>query len=362
MKKNKPRVFIASSSEGIETAYNIQELLDSVSECTVWDQDVFAPSSITLLDLIRRAKNSDYGIFVFSFDDTTKIRDAEKLTVRDNVVFELGLFIGIIGIVNCFVVMPRSLEDVHLPTDLAGITTLKYTANRDDDNLKAALGPTANKIKKALNSNPCPAKRLSDDLCQQINTIGLNAFFSSRDDYNKYRPATPSIDRYINTANNSIDIVGITLSTGIQIDGICTVIKDKFNGQHDFRVTISLLNPYKDDLYMALEPVFGTTYSTLQNMTKDALKRLSRVKKSLPEEAQERFAIKIHNTLPFGSVIMLDSNLESGKIQIETKPYKVEMRKSFAFEINSGNSFYNTIKTSFNELIADGVYYDDSME
>lgn len=109
MDKIKPRIFIASSVEGLDAAYAIQELLEFSAECTVWDQDVFAPSSVTLLDLIKRAQNSDYGIFVFSFDDTIKIRDTEELTVRDNVVFELGLFIGIIGIANCFIVMPRSM-------------------------------------------------------------------------------------------------------------------------------------------------------------------------------------------------------------------------------------------------------------
>jgi len=114
---------------------------------------------------------------------------------------------------------------------------------------------------------------------------------------------------------------------------------------------------------MALEPVFGADYSSLQNSTKDALKRLSQLKKSLSAERQKRFSIKMHNTLPFGSAIILDGNLESGRIQIETKPYKVGMRKSFAFEIiNDGNSFYDTIKSSYYELIHDGDCYENSIE
>lgn len=363
MGRNKPRIFIASSVEGIDAAYAIQELLEFSAECTVWDQDVFAPSSVTLLDLIKRAQDSDYGIFVFSFDDTIKIRDSEELTVRDNVVFELGLFIGIVGIANCFIVMPRANDDIHLPTDLTGITPLKYDSKRTDNNLKAALGPSANQIKKVIRSFTLPDKQVSQELSQQINAIGLNAFFSSRDDYNKYRASIPSIDRYIDTAKSSIELVSITLTTGMQIDDICSVIKNKINEQRDFNVTISLLNPFKDELYMTLEPVFGTDYSTLQNRTKDALERLSQLKKSFSADNQGRFSVKMHNTLPFGSAIILDGNLEGGKIQIETKPYKVGMRKSFAFEIiNDGNTFYDTIKSSYYELIKDGDYYDDSME
>lgn len=80
--------------------------------------------------------------------------------------------------------------------------------------------------------------------------------------------------------------------------------------------------------------------------------------KSLKE--QKRFILKVHNTLPFGSAIILDGDLESGTIQIETKPYKVGIRKSFAFEIcNNNRSFYNTLKTSYYSLITDGLSQDD---
>ena len=45
---------------------------------------------------------------------------------------------------------------------------------------------------------------------------------------------------------------------------------------------------------------------------------------SLIFNKQKRFSIKVHNTLPFGSAIILDGDLENGRIQIETKPYNVE--------------------------------------
>ena len=54
MKINIPQVFIASSTEGLDIAYSVQDLLDNNAECTVWDQGVFQPSSYTIPDLIKQ--------------------------------------------------------------------------------------------------------------------------------------------------------------------------------------------------------------------------------------------------------------------------------------------------------------------
>lgn len=53
-------------------------------------------------------------------------------------------------------------------------------------------------------------------------------------------------------------------------------------------------------------------------------------------------------------------NTETGTIQIETKPYDVGMRRSFAFEIKNNNgSFFKTIKESYYKLIEDGIMWNE---
>ncbi|MBO0170442.1 nucleotide-binding protein, partial [Vibrio parahaemolyticus] len=89
-------------------------------------------SSNALDDLITKAKSVDFSIFIFSPDDLTIMRSREKYVVRDNVVFELGLFIGSIGKNRCFIVKPRDVE-LHFPSDLLGITPTDFDANRSDD-------------------------------------------------------------------------------------------------------------------------------------------------------------------------------------------------------------------------------------
>lgn len=360
MPKKRPQIFIASSSEGLDIAYAVQEALERDAECTVWDQGVFDPSSYTLPDLLKRLDITDFGIFVFSIDDTVMIRDVEERTVRDNVILELGLFMGSLGQKNCFILLPQTKEKVHLPTDLTGMTLLKYNANRNDGNINAAIGPAANKIRKAINKVEIVNRSLSPDIIEQINEMGFSAFYSSRDDYSKYRKDASSIDRYIAKAKKSIIMVSISLTTGLGFDDICNVMKQRLQEQDDFSVTISLLNPFMNELYLTIAPLFDKTAEALQNSTKDSLIALNKFRETLGVDEQKRFIIKVHKTLPFGSAIILDGELDSGTIQIETKPYKVGMRKSFAFEIRNNNGiFYETIKTSYYNLIEDGMAYNE---
>ena len=72
------------------------------------------------------------------------MRGKSAATTRDNVIFELGMFIGRIGRQRSFLVEPRG-EEVKLPSDLSGITTLGY--KYDKDNLASALAPACNRIR-----------------------------------------------------------------------------------------------------------------------------------------------------------------------------------------------------------------------
>lgn len=146
----KPRVFIASSVEGIAIAEALQQLLDYDAEVRVWHQGAFSSHMRTTIeDLVRISNEHEYGVFVASPDDISLVRGSADEKARDNVIFELGLFVGALGRDRCFIVAPRGSQLV-LPTDLAGISPLDFDPDRSDGDLVPALGPTATKIKKVI--------------------------------------------------------------------------------------------------------------------------------------------------------------------------------------------------------------------
>ena len=146
----KPKLFIGSSAEQLSLAYAAQEGLEHDAEVTVWTQDIFALSKSALASLIDALDENDFGLFILAPDDISAIRDVSRQTVRDNVIFELGLFIGKLGGERCFMIVPRGLDDLHLPSDLLGLTPATFDPDRQDQNLSAALGPACNRIRKAI--------------------------------------------------------------------------------------------------------------------------------------------------------------------------------------------------------------------
>lgn len=146
----KPRLFIGSSTENLVIANAVQELLEYDTEPVVWNQGIFGLSRFTLEGLLSEIERADFAIFVFTLDDIAKIRGEEFQIVRDNVIFELGLFTGRLGRERTFIVQPRGSDTLHLPTDLLGLTPAWYDPDRSDGDLLAALGPACNKVRRAI--------------------------------------------------------------------------------------------------------------------------------------------------------------------------------------------------------------------
>lgn len=145
---DKPTVFIASSSEAVNVAEAVHIKLEQELKVRLWE-NAFDLSSVTITTLIGKTREADYAVFVFHPDDKSIIRNKEYNSVRDNVVLELGMFIGVLGLERCFILVPKSVESqFRLPIDLAGVTASFYD-DQEESPTDAVTGSCA-KIKQAI--------------------------------------------------------------------------------------------------------------------------------------------------------------------------------------------------------------------
>ena len=147
--RQKIQVFIISTAEALPIARAIQNAFaHDPFDVEVWTDDVFLVSYYPLESLEAKLDESDFAIAIATPDDQTTSRGVTQPSARDNVVFELGLFIGRLGRKRSFLLSPCG-EDVKLPSDYKGVTTIKYTHSKGK--LASALGPATNQMRDIIN-------------------------------------------------------------------------------------------------------------------------------------------------------------------------------------------------------------------
>ncbi len=143
------RVFVISSVEALPVARAVQECFfhDNVS-IVVWTDGVFRASQYAVESLTQELDVADFAIAVAQADDLVKVRGEEKAVPRDNVLFELGLFIGRLGIHRTFLLEPLR-GGVKLPSDLTGITTIPYRPGSGEE-LLSGVAPACNQLRRVF--------------------------------------------------------------------------------------------------------------------------------------------------------------------------------------------------------------------
>ena len=90
----KPSLFIGSSTEGLEFARALRSLLAHDAEVTLWNEGFFSLGNTFIETLVNSLPRFDFAVLVMTPDDLVNSRNSESLGPRDNVLFELGLFMG----------------------------------------------------------------------------------------------------------------------------------------------------------------------------------------------------------------------------------------------------------------------------
>jgi CRP/FNR family cyclic AMP-dependent transcriptional regulator len=144
-----PVVFIGCSTEAINIANEMQfAFKHDKFEPIIWTNQIFGPSGTALESLTKMASTSDFAAFIISPDDTVVSRKQESSAPRDNVIFEMGLFIGRLEPKRVFLIKEQH-DDIKIPTDLLGLTLVTYVL-KDPKNLPAAIGSVCHEIRKVI--------------------------------------------------------------------------------------------------------------------------------------------------------------------------------------------------------------------
>jgi hypothetical protein len=126
---DKPRIFLGSSAQQAKLLQALTRGLEDVAHVEPWTTS-FNPGTTALERLVQLAHEVDFAAFVFARDDwTTNSPPASDATgsgqasPRDNVVFEAGLFGGVLGMRRTFILHASGAK---LPSDLLGLTCIRY--------------------------------------------------------------------------------------------------------------------------------------------------------------------------------------------------------------------------------------------
>src|ERR1700741_3411893 len=145
---DKPRLFLGSSGKQEKLLQALTRGLSDVARVEPW-MTSFNPGTTTLERLLELTREVDFAALVFAQDDWTSQGAPEKAAVpgqaspRDNVVFEAGLFGGVLGMRRTFILHASGAK---LPTDLLGLTSVRY----DSPVTPAEMRAVNQKLRKAI--------------------------------------------------------------------------------------------------------------------------------------------------------------------------------------------------------------------
>lgn len=137
----KPTIFIGSSSEAISVVDAFQSHLDDVAEVIPWRYGIFKSGESALESLINSLNRFDFAALILTPDNLVESRGSTSSSPRDNIIFEMGLFIGRLGRERVFIVSQRN-SDLKIPTDLLGIKCIQYKAGAAGGGFDALLTST----------------------------------------------------------------------------------------------------------------------------------------------------------------------------------------------------------------------------
>jgi|GEM_PF-2517751 len=305
----KPHIFVGSATESLDIAMLVHEVLEQQAEVTVWSEDLFAPSKYVLESLLDALEEADCAAFVLAPNDVLLMRGTEQSVTRDNVVFELGLFMGKLGRHRTFMLLPSGATDFHIPSDLLGVTPIYYDGERLTKNPVAAVAPACARLMRAVKKLG-PAPQTNSSMLQEFSRLAPKA----------------SVE-FLRRATSDAYIVGVSLRTLVShfeqrpSSEYRQPVADLVHSGVHFRFLF--LDPESE---IAEEYASDRHEPNLVEQISTSIDILARFKESLESiEAKGRFEGFAYNHFPSFYMMMIDPD---GDGQVIISPYLHAIRRS----------------------------------
>ena len=152
----KIRIFIGSSSEARNIVNKLSVILGREGfSVKIWNHETFHSNDNYFESIKREMILADYSIFVVNPDDEIVKRGERIYATRDNVLLEIGMFIGFMSIKKVFclrIIDNRNgvAKEVILPSDLSGNEYLKVTLSNSDERFSQELRDICTTIKELI--------------------------------------------------------------------------------------------------------------------------------------------------------------------------------------------------------------------
>ncbi len=323
-KKQKPAVFVGSTVEGLQLARVVEQQICHETEVTIWKDGIFGLSETSIESLEQSLSKFDFAVLILTPDDKVYSREKTSDAPRDNLLLELGLFIGHLGRKRVFIVIPDKPE-IKLPSDLLGVKPTKYRTDRSDGNLAASVSPAASEVLTAIAREGLRDNTLADRL-------GVHDISSGRGRADAFRDIR-------SRAQQNIVIVGVAMHQ------LSKLALNSLEEQAS-RVPIEMLmmDPKALEEDKGLNELLSEflrfeEVSSLVRNSYTALEKLcTRWNSTSPKH---RMSLRVYRSLPTMSMVMVDASSDpsdgQGELVIEFFLYQCgEYRPRFHI-LNTGN-------------------------
>jgi hypothetical protein len=300
----KPTVFIGSSSEAIGIVDAFQSHLEDVAEVRPWGYGIFKSGESILESLINALKYFDFAVLILTPDDLVESRSGTSYSPRDNVIFEIGLFIGRLGRERVFIISERD-TDLKVPSDLLGIKTIQYRGSAPSEGFDALRRSTRLAFRE-LESRMKELGPLPSAITAKTSLYGLLEYSHSvRDREAQYMDT-------IESAMGELYINGTALSI-MTLNSWGGIVRKSQN----VSINLLMLDPLlAEDSSVA--NLFEATYrNDVLRSARVAVDRISSRVRQLPD--RQRANIKLYVTRYFMpiAVAVADPNSGHGRMVIE---------------------------------------------